>query len=104
MSNEVKTVLFCLHCERETPHTIIYSGKYLHKIKCEKCGTHIAIDRKRILETYTADTLDRILTKPQRLTEEMRKDLTIFITSLPIRIITKPIRLAKELIDVVRED
>ncbi len=101
MSNKIETDLFCLHCDRETLHTIGYSGRYLHKIRCEECGTEIAIDRKRILETYTADTLDRILTKPHRVTEEMRKDLTIFITSLPIRIMTKPIRLAKELMDVV---
>ena len=103
MSSKVKTELFCLHCDKETIHTITYSGRYLHKIKCEKCGTEIALDRRRILETYTADTLDRIFTKPHRLTEEMRKDLTVFITSLPIRIITKPIRMAKEIIDIVKE-
>ncbi len=103
MSNKIETELFCLHCDKETLHTITYSGKYLHRIKCEKCGTEIALDRRRILETYTADTLDRILTKPHRLTEEMRKDLTSLITSLPLRIITKPIRLAKEFIDTVKE-
>lgn len=104
MPSKIQTDLFCLHCEKETLHTISYSGRYLHRIKCEQCGTEIALDRKRILETYTAETLDRILTKPHRVTEEMRKDLTHFITSLPIRIMTKPIRLAKEFMDVVKED
>ena len=103
MSSKIETALFCLHCDKETSHTIIYSGRYLHRIKCEKCGTEIELDRKRILETYTADTLERILTKPHRLTEEMRKNLTSFITSLPIRIITKPIRMAKEFIDTIKE-
>ena len=104
MSNKIKTELFCLHCDEETLHTITYSGKYLHKIRCGKCGTEVSLDRKRILETYTVDTIDRILTKPHRVTEEMREDLTTFITSLPIRILTKPIRLAKEFIDIVKED
>jgi len=103
MSNKIETELFCLHCDKETLHMITYSGKYLHRIRCKECGTEISLDRKRILESYTADTLDRILTKPHRMTEEMRKDLTSFITSLPVRIVTKPIRLAKEFIDTVKE-
>ncbi len=103
MGNIIRTTLFCLHCDKETLHTITYSGRYLHRIKCEKCETEIALDRRRILETYAADTVHNILTKPHRLTEEMRKDLTAFITSLPIRIMTKPIRIAKEFIDTVKE-
>ena len=103
MPSKIRTALFCLHCDKETLHTITYSGKYLHRIKCEECGTEISLDRRRILETYATDTVDRILTKPHRMTEEMRKDLTAFITSLPIRIMTKPIRMAKEFIDTVKE-
>ncbi len=103
MSTRIDTELFCLHCDRETSHTIVYMQKYIHRIVCNECGTEIAIDRKKIIETYTSDVIDRVLTKPRRITEEMRKDLTVFITSLPIRIITKPIKMAKEIMDVVKD-
>jgi hypothetical protein len=69
-----------------------------------KSGVKSAGPRLRLTGREFWKLLDRILTKPHRITEEMRKDLTIFITSLPIRIMTKPIRLARELMDVVKED
>jgi len=103
MTDTIETQLFCLHCHKETLHTVIYRGKYLNKIRCEECKTEIALDRKKILETCTADTIERIFTKPHRMTEEMRKDITHFMISLPIRIITKPVRLAKEFMDIVKE-
>ncbi len=101
---KIKTELFCLHCGKEVPHTIVYAGRYLNRIKCDRCGTEIALDRKKILESYATDTVERVLTKPHRLTEEMRRDLTTFITSLPIRILTKPYRMAKEILEVIKED
>ena len=100
---KMKTDLFCLHCDRETRHVITYLGPYLNRIRCEECGTELALDRKKILEGYAADTIDRVFTKPLRMTEEMRKHLTAFITSLPIRIMTKPYRMAKEIMGVVKE-
>jgi len=104
MTTTMKTELFCLHCNRECLHTITYLGTYLKEVRCQECGTHIEMDRKRILETYTAEVIDRILTKPHRLTDELRKDLSNFIRSFPIRIITKPLRVAKEIIEVIKED
>ena len=104
MTTTMKTKLFCLHCNRECIHTITYLGTYLKEVRCQECGTHIEMDRKKILETYTADVIDRILTKPHRLTEEVRRDLSNFIKSFPIRIITKPLRVAKEIIEVIKED
>lgn len=104
MTTTMKAELFCLHCNRECLHTITYLGIYLQEVRCQECGTHIEMDRRRILETYTAEAIDRILTKPHRLTEEMRKDLSNFIKSFPVRIITKPLRVAKEIMEVVKED
>ena len=104
MTAQMKTELFCLHCNRECLHTITYVGTYLKEVRCEECGTHIEIDRRKILETYTAEVIDRVLTKPHRITEEVRKDLSNFMHSLPIRILTKPLRVAKEIIEVVKQD
>ena len=104
MTTRIETKLFCLHCEKETPHIITYSGNFLSRVLCERCGTEVKLDRKRILETYTAELIEDILTKPRRLTEEMRRDLTAFLTSLPLRIITKPYRVIKDILEVVKED
>ncbi len=104
MTTTMKTELFCLHCNRECLHTITYRGTYLQEVRCQECGTHIEMDRKKILETYTAEVIDRLLTKPHRLTEEVRRDLSNFIKSFPIRIITKPLRVAKEIMEVIKKE
>ncbi len=101
MTESIDARLKCLHCDRETDHTITYAGPYLNKIRCKECGVEIALDRKRIMETYASDALERVLSKPQRMTEELRGDLTAFLGSLPVRILTKPYRVAKEIVDVV---
>ena len=109
MSVILKGKLFCLHCQKETPHTLTYvghplSGKsYLKKIKCDYCKTVIELDRIKILEIYGKQMVKRVFTKPKRLTEEIKSDLTNFIKSLPIRIITKPYRTAKEVIEIVKD-
>ena len=109
MSVILKGELYCLHCSKETPHTLTYAGhplsgeSYLRKIKCEDCKTIIELDRIKILELYGKQLVKRALNKPGRLTKEIRADLTNFIKSLPIRIITKPYRTAKEIIDIVKE-
>lgn len=104
MTTTMKTELFCLHCNRECLHAITYLGAYLREVRCQECGTHIEMDRRRILETYTTEVIDRILTKPHRLTEEGRKDLSNLIKSFPVRIVTKPLRIAKEIVEVIKED
>ena len=109
MSVILKGKLFCLHCGKETPHTLTYAGhplsgeSYLRKIKCEDCKTVIELDRIKILEFYGKQMVKRVLTKPGRLTKEIRADLTNFIRPLPIRIITKPYRTAKEILEIVKD-
>ncbi|HIE43678.1 MAG TPA: bh protein [Candidatus Omnitrophica bacterium] len=99
----MRTNLFCLHCEKETPHEIAYAGNYLRKIKCTICHTEIKIDRDRILKFYTSEVLRRLFTKPERITEELRKDISSLLISLPFRIVSKPYRVAKEIFDIIKE-
>jgi len=91
MTSKVKAQLFCLHCNKETNHTIT-------------CGNEIRINREKLLETYTADFIDRVLTKPHRITEEIKKDLSHFLKSMPIRILTKPYRVAREIGDILHKE
>jgi len=102
LSEEIKTTLFCLHCAKETPHTIVYSGQYLRKIRCRKCNIEVQIDKEKILQLYTSDILERILSKPERLTEEVRKDISSFLLSMPFRIVSKPYRIAKEVLEIMK--
>lgn len=103
MTTEMKTELFCLHCNKECPHTVTYMGKYLQEIKCEECGIHLEIDKLKIMEHYAEDFLERVLTKPHRLTEEMKAGLTHFLKSLPVRIIKKPYRVSKEVLELIKD-
>ncbi len=99
----IETNLFCLHCEKETPHVIIYVGDYVHKIKCNLCSTEIQIDKDKIIKFYTSKVLKRLLTKQERLTEELRKDMSALLVSLPFRIASKPYRMAKEFFEIIKE-
>ncbi len=102
MTTTIKTKLFCLHCQKEVPHEIHYFDVALSLIRCKECGTEIKLDKKRILEIESLEFVDRLFTKPRRLTEELRKDLTQFLSTMPIRIATKPYRIAKEIVKKVK--
>lgn len=104
MTSRMKAELFCLHCNKDTPHTVTYAGKTLKSIKCAECGSEIEIRREKLIENYAVDFIERILTKPYRMTRELEKDLTKFILSLPIRIITKPYRIAKEVGEMIKKE
>jgi len=96
--------VFCLHCREETPHTVVYGEKYLKEMRCDVCGTVIKVDRKRMLELYAHDAVDRILSKPLRMKKELAaKSLSEFTMSLPVRVALKPVKIAKELADLVRK-
>ncbi|MDD5454917.1 MAG: bh protein [Candidatus Ratteibacteria bacterium] len=99
----IKTNLYCLHCEKETPHVITYVGGYVHKIECSLCSTELRIDKEKILKFYTSNIIKRLFTKPERLTDELRKDMSSLLTSLPFRIVSKPYRMAKEFFDIIKE-
>lgn len=109
MSIKLQGKLFCLHCRKETLHTLTYVGRYakgesyLKRIKCEECKTCLEIEWEKILELYAEHVLERIFTKPHRLTTEIRKGLTKFIKSLPVRIVTKPYRVAGEILEIVKK-
>jgi len=103
MTSRIPTRLYCLHCAKETEHIISYAGDLLKSLRCQECGMEITLDRKQLLEEYATESIKRILTKPHRLTEEMRQDLAAFLASLPIRILTKPYRIAREIMDVLKE-
>lgn len=101
--SHLETELFCIHCGRDTPHTVHYVGQQISRISCGECGQTLALDPERMLEHYASEFVHRLLTKPARMTEELRRDLSRFLISLPVRVVTKPVRVARELRDTYGE-
>ncbi len=49
------------------------------------------------MKEFYNELYQRIASKPSRITNEYREDLSHFLFSLPIRVISKPYRLAKDM-------
>ncbi|HSV31248.1 MAG TPA: hypothetical protein VLH40_04395 [Atribacteraceae bacterium] len=95
--DEIRTILACLRCQRETQHRITYSSGVVKTILCEECRLEIKIDPIKLLALYGEDLVKRVLTKPGRITEEYEKDFFTFFLNIPFRIATKPYRMFKEI-------
>lgn len=103
MLESFTTKLFCHSCGKETVHCVKYISGILKNIRCEECGYSLDLSREKLLKYYTEEMITRFITKPDRLTEEVRKDLSHFILSLPLRMISKPYRVAKEIRDILKK-
>lgn len=101
---KTETYLFCNNCESETKHIVIYLEDEIRRIKCEQCDRTFGIDRKELLEEYTVETVEHILTEPLRLNKELKEEGTGFLISLPKRLLTKPYRIVKEVVQLLEED
>ncbi|MDN7241163.1 bh protein [Planococcus sp. N028] len=87
--------LYCLHCQEEVDHEITYINSQIKSIRCMQCNKtkELNIDVKK---EFYKEIVERIATKPTRMTEEYRKDLSHLLFSLPFRAIKKPYRLLKD--------
>ncbi len=90
------TELYCETCNEETSHKIEYASDYMKSVTCTKCHTKVEMDKEVLLQEYKSDFVERILTKPSRMTKELKKDIASFFKKLPKRIATKPKRISDE--------
>lgn len=95
---EIKTMeaaLFCSHCREEVNHEITYINDDIKSIRCEQCNKtkqlRVDVNKKFYKEVY-----DRISSKPTRITQEYKDDLSHLLVSLPVRTVSKPYRLLKD--------
>ena len=88
--------LFCTGCNQETEHQIEYLNGKITSITCMACGSSVHMDHGSMSSYYKEEVINRLLTKPVRMTREMQNDLNGFLKSLPHRVITKPYRVYKE--------
>ncbi len=88
--------LFCIYCNDETPHVLVYLNDEITRIECKECH-HIVELKVDIMKEFYKEIYERVSTKPSRITSEYKKDLSSFLSKLPIRIASKPYRLMHDL-------
>ncbi|HAJ95539.1 MAG TPA: bh protein [Actinobacteria bacterium] len=101
---ETKIVLFCINCDREAPHTVHYIGSYLKSVSCDSCSKKIEIDRRHLRTVFAEDFINRILTKPHRMNEDMKKAVAILMPFFPKRLIREPLKVLKEIYEVLKKE
>lgn len=94
--HEMEAKLFCIQCNEETEHIILYINNEITSVKCEDCQREVGI-KVDIMKEFYKELYEHISTKPTRLSEEYKQDLSKFLSRLPIRIISKPYRLIRYL-------
>jgi len=93
---KMKADLYCVNCRKNTLHEVVYLGENIERITCLECEAYLEIDEKLALSTYAMDILKRVSSKPERMSNEIREDLSKFLCSIPFRVVTKPYRMIKE--------
>jgi hypothetical protein len=94
--SKMQAELYCVNCKKDTLHEVVYIGENIKKIKCLECEVFLEVDDEMILSTFAKDIFQRVSTKPQRMSKEIRNDLSKFLCSIPFRVATKPYRMIKE--------
>jgi hypothetical protein len=103
-NKEAKIVLFCVNCNKESSHTVYYIGNYLRSVACDSCDRKIEIDRRHLRTVFAEDFINRILTKPHRMTEDMKKAVATLMPFLPKRLFREPLKVIKEIYAVLKKD
>lgn len=101
---ETKIMLFCINCNKESPHTVYYVGNYLKSVVCDSCNKKIEIDRQHLRTVFAEDFIDRVLTKPRRMTDDMRKAFATLLPFFPRRLFEEPLEVFKEMYGVLKKE
>ncbi len=101
---KAKITLFCINCNKDVTHTVHYIGNYLKSVQCEVCGKKIEIDRRHLKTVFAEDFINRILTKPHRMNEDMKKAVATLMPFFPKRLIREPLKVLKEIYEVLKKE
>ena len=105
MKDEItKITLFCINCNEDTPHTVQYIGTYLRSISCDGCSKKVEIDRRHLRTVFAEDFIDRILTKPHRMNEDMKRAFAALVPFFPKRLLKEPIKVLREIYGVLKKE
>jgi len=101
---ERKIPLFCMNCDKETIHTVQYVSGYLASTECNTCGKKIQIDRRHLRAVFAEDFINRILSKPHRMNEDMKKALATLAPFFPKRLLKEPLQVLREIYAVLKKE
>jgi len=101
---EAKITLFCVNCNKETPHTVFYIRNYLRSVVCDNCNKRIEIDRRHLRTVFAEDFINRILTKPHRVTEDMKRAFATLMPFFPKRLFREPLKVLREIYAVLKKE
>ena len=105
MKDEINSItLFCVNCNEETPHTVKYIGSYLRSVTCDNCSKKIEIDRRHLRTVFAEDFIDRLLTKPHRINEDMKKAFATLMPFFPKRLFLEPLQVFREIYGILKKD
>lgn len=93
MYTYMKADLYCLHCNKNTSHTILYYNKHISSIKCNECKMEIELKIDSTISKNNA--IKRLLVEPFKITEELQEEFNNFLSTIPIRIINSPSKYLK---------
>jgi len=99
-----KITLFCVNCGKDTSHTVNYIGSFLKSIKCDKCEKKVEIDRRHLRTVFAEDFINRILTKPHRVTEDMKRAFSTIVPFFPKRLIKEPLKVVREIYEILKKN
>lgn len=103
MMEKIETYLYCVECDKETEHIVIYLDDEIKSIKCKKCDRVSGIDKKELIEKYTIETAEHILKEPLRLNKRIKEHGSRFLFSFSKRLITKPYRVFNEVLELLED-
>ncbi|MCP8970661.1 bh protein [Ectobacillus ponti] len=95
-SSELESSFYCIHCDTEQPHVIVYINDKIRSIECENCH-HIVEFKIDIMKEFYKEVYNKISRKPSKITQEYKQDLNHFLTSIPLRVVSKPFRFIRYL-------
>jgi hypothetical protein len=105
MKDEINNIaLFCVNCNEETPHTVQYIGSYLRSVTCDNCSKKIEIDRRHLRTVFAEDFIDRLLTKPHRINEDMKRAFATLMPFFPKRLFLEPLQVFREIYGILKKD
>ena len=95
---------YCLSCQQETDHVLIYLDNYLKAGRCISCGEEFN-NKENLLNIYLHDMVERVLSKPLRVYQKVEhwppspvKDISAY-KGLIKGILSKP---PKEFVNIVQ--
>jgi hypothetical protein len=94
--------LRCTSCGLDTDHTLRYAGRLLVSTECGNCGATWHHSDSDLRNAYLHDLESRLLSKPRRWFNRLRRHPVETLVALPGAVLSQPIKIVREIITVLR--